>query len=58
MNTITQFNGESRRDAIVNHFSLDVEVEDGFFEFIKELGYDEDDSDEMIESLYEIFKGK
>ena len=52
---ITQLQGEDRKDAIVNHFSLDITEEDDFFEFIDEMGYYIDDSDDMIESLYKLF---
>jgi len=52
---ITQFQGEDRKDAIVNHFSLDIDEEDCFFEFIQEMGYSMDDSDEIIESLHKMF---
>jgi len=56
MKNITQFQGESRRDAIVNHFSLDLEEEYEFFHFIEEMGYDENAPDVIITSLHEIFK--
>jgi len=52
---ITQFQGEDRKDAIVNHFSLDIVEEDDFFEFIDEMGYSIYDSDDIIESLHEMF---
>lgn len=53
--TITQFIGEDRRQAIINHFSLDIEEEDEFFEFVEEMGYDIDETDEMMISLYNMF---
>jgi hypothetical protein len=52
---IAQFKGEDRKQAIVNHFSLDIEEEETFFKYIKEMGYTIDYSDEIIESLYEMF---
>ena len=52
---IVQFSGESRREAIVNHLSLDIEEEDEFFGFISELGYSEDDPDEYIISLHALY---
>lgn len=53
--TITQFSGEDRRQAIINHFSLDIEEEDEFFEFVEEMGYDIDETDEMMISIYNMF---
>lgn len=50
--SITQFSGEDRKTAIVNHFSLDIEEEEIFFNFIKDMGYTEDSEDEIIESIY------
>lgn len=55
---LIQFQGEDRKDAIVNHFSLDIEEEYLFFEYIKEMGYTIDSEDELIESLYGMFIGK
>ena len=52
---IVQFSGEDRKDAIVNHFSLDIEEEDEFFAYVDEMGYSIDDSDDLIESLHKMF---
>jgi len=52
---ITQFNGESRKDAIINHFSLDIEEENGFLEYIEFMGYTVEADDEKIESLYSMW---
>ena len=52
---ITQFQGEDRKGSIVNHFGLDIVEEDDFFEFIDEMGYSIDDSDDLIESLHKMF---
>lgn len=52
---ITQFQGEDRKDAIINYLSLDIIEEDEFFEFIEEIGYSIDDNDDIIESLYKMF---
>lgn len=48
---ITQFQGEDRKDAIANHFSLDIVEEDSFIEFIEKMGYSIDDEDSIIENL-------
>jgi hypothetical protein len=50
--SITQFSGEDRKTAIINHFSLDIEEENIFFNFIKDMGYTVDIEDEILESLY------
>lgn len=52
---IVQFKGESRKQAIVNHFSLDIEDEESFFKYIKEMGYSIDDNDDLIESLHDMW---
>lgn len=52
---ITQFQGEDRREAIVNHFSLDIEEEEDFFNYIESMGYTIDSNDEIIESLHKMF---
>lgn len=57
MKDIVQFQGETRRDAIINHFSMDLEDEYRFFEFIQDMGHDENAPDEIIISLWEIFSG-
>lgn len=49
---ITQSKGESRLDAIVNHFSLDIVEEESFIKFIETMGYTIDDDDEIIEKLH------
>lgn len=53
---ITQLQGESRKDAIVNHFSLDTMEEDQFLAYIKKMGYTIDANDEMIESLHAMWE--
>jgi hypothetical protein len=53
---IVQFKGETREEAIINHFSLDMEEEDLFMQYISEMGYTINDSDEVIESLHEMFR--
>jgi len=55
---ITQFQGESRRDAIINHFSLDIEEECRFFLYIKHMGYTIDADDEIIENLHQMWDEK
>lgn len=52
---ITQFKGESRKEAIINHFSLDIEEEDQFFKYVTEMGYSIDDEDDVLESLHEMW---
>lgn len=42
---IVQFSGETREEAIVNHFSLDIVEEDLFLAYIKQMGYSIDDED-------------
>ena len=54
--TIPQFQGETREDAIINHFAFDLKEEDTFFEFIQKLGYDANSDDETIFSLVEMFR--
>jgi hypothetical protein len=53
---IVQFNGENRKDAIINHFSLDVSQEVSFFEYIQDMGYDENSDDDILESLMEMWR--
>lgn len=56
---ITQFEGETHRDAIVNHFGLDMEEEESFFDFIGENGYVIDDiPDDVLIHLYDAFNLK
>lgn len=55
---IILFQGETRKQAITNHFSLDIEDEDLFFDYIKEMGYSIDAEDEIIESLYNMWYKK
>lgn len=52
---MVQLSGESREDAIVNHFSLDIEEQDKFFAYIENMGYSIDDSDEIIDNLYAMW---
>ncbi len=49
---ITQFAGETRQEAIVNHYSLDIEEEDSFFEYLMKSLVPLDASDEEIEGHY------
>lgn len=55
---IVQFSGEDRKQAIVNHFSLDIVEEDHFFDYVKEMGYSIDDEDEIIENLIQMWRTK
>lgn len=55
---IVQFNGEDRKAAIVNHFSLDIEEEDLFFAYLEQMGYTIDADDEIIESLHSMWYKK
>jgi hypothetical protein len=55
---IPQFQGENRKDAIINHLGLDIEEEEKFFEFIEQMGYTIDAEDEIIEGLYEMFDNR
>jgi hypothetical protein len=55
---IVQFQGENRKDAIINHFSLDIEEEDEFFQYLEEMGYDENSDDEILESLIVMYREK
>jgi len=52
---IPRFQGETREDSIINHFSLDIVEEVTLFEYIEEMGYSIDDSDDLIESLHKMF---
>lgn len=52
---ITQFQGEDRREAIINHLGLNVEEEDDFFSFVEQMGYSIDSEDEVIENLHLMF---
>ncbi len=53
---ITQFQGEDRRDAIVNHYGLDMVEEESFFEALEQMGYSENSTDNEIESAHVIWK--
>lgn len=55
---IIQFKGESRKQAIVNHFSLDIEEEKRFFDYVKDMGYNVEDDDCPIESLHNMWQDK
>lgn len=52
---ITQFQGESRERAIVNHFGFDIIEEEQFLKYIVDMGYTIDADDETIESLHEMW---
>lgn len=56
MEEITQFSFETRKQSIINHFSLDIEEEDSFFDFITHLGYDENSDDETIINLHDMWE--
>lgn len=53
---IAQFKGETRKQAIVNHFSLDISEEEQFFKYLSDMGYTVDADDETIESLHEMWE--
>ena len=53
---IAQFRGETRKESIINHFSLDIEEEEGFFQYLEEMGYDENSDDEILESLIIMYR--
>lgn len=53
---IAQFSGETREEAIINHFSLELEEEEPFFEYVKSMGYSIDSEDEILESLIVMFR--
>jgi hypothetical protein len=50
---INQFQGESRKDAVVNHFGFDIEEEASFLNFIHDMGETVDSPDEVLEELHE-----
>lgn len=52
---IAQFQGEDRREAIINHLSLDIEEEYTFFAFLEAMGYSEYSDDDIIEAMHNIF---
>ena len=49
---IVQFQGEDRKQAIINHFSLDLEEEEEFFVYMYEMGYTIDSDDGILENLH------
>lgn len=49
---IVQFQGEDRKQAIINHFSLDLEEEEEFFVYMDEMGYTIDSDDDILENLH------
>jgi len=53
---IAQFQGEDRRESIVNHFSLDIEEEEDFFNYLDQMGYDEDSPDEILENCIVMWR--
>lgn len=53
---ITQFQGESRKQAIVNHFSLDIDEERQFISYIGHMGYTIDADDDIIENLHHMWE--
>ena len=53
---ITKFQGESRKQAIVNHFSLDIEEERLFISYIGYMGYTIDSDDDIIENLHAMWE--
>ena len=52
---ITQFQGESRKEAIINHLCLDIEDEERFFVYLSDMGYDINAEDDIIEALHKNF---
>jgi len=50
---IVRFDGESNWDSIINHFSLDIDEEYDFENFIMENGETRDSNLEILEQLYE-----
>ena len=53
---ITQFIGEPRQDAIINHFGLDIVEEESFLKYISSMGYTIDAEDSIIEGLHELWE--
>jgi len=53
---IIQFSGENRKEAIINHFSLDIEEEELFLAYIEQMGYSIDDKDSIIENLCQMWR--
>lgn len=53
---ITQFKGESRKDAITNYFGLDIVEEESFLKYIEQMGYSVDADDDIIENLHEMWE--
>lgn len=53
---MTQFNGENNWDAIVNDNSLDIEEERSFEDFIKDLHYSKDETLEVLEYLFGMWR--
>lgn len=51
---ITQFQGEDRMDAIVNHFSLDIEEEVQLLSILKNMGLTIDADDDTIAGIVEM----
>jgi len=55
---IVQFQGENRRESIINYFSLDIVEEYGFFKYLEEMGFDENSEDEIINNLIQMYRDK
>lgn len=53
---ITQFKGETRKQAIVSHFSLDIDEERQFISYIGHMGYTIDADDDIIENLHQMWE--
>jgi hypothetical protein len=53
---IARFEGETREDSIVNHFSLDIEEQDLFFAYVNEMGYNLDSDDDILENLIKMWR--
>lgn len=49
---IVQFQGEDRKQAIINHFSLDLEEEVEFFVYVESMGYSIYSPDYILENLH------
>lgn len=56
---IARFEGETRLESIVNHFSLDIVEEESFLLYVEQMGYELDADDSIIENLHSMwFKNK
>lgn len=53
---ITQFTGETRKDAVINHFGLDIVEEESFLKYIEQIGYSIEIDDDILENLHEMWE--